>query len=66
MSSKVIFSSEDDKMLVELVGYHPCLYDSKHALYKDQTARKNVWEQISNKVNQPGIIVIILYYSYIT
>ncbi|XP_025425810.1 uncharacterized protein LOC112694528 [Sipha flava] len=53
MSSKVIFSSEDDKMLVELVGYHPCLYDSKHALYKDQTARKNVWEQISNKVNQP-------------
>lgn len=61
MSLKVIFTSEDDKMLVELVGCQPCLYDSKHALYKDQTVRKNAWKQISNKLNRPGIIIIILY-----
>ncbi|CAI6374329.1 unnamed protein product [Macrosiphum euphorbiae] len=53
MSSKITFSSEDDKTLAELVGYHPCLYDLKHTLYKDQTVRENVWKQISNEVNKP-------------
>lgn len=53
MSSKIKFSSEDDKTLAELVGYHPCLYDLKHTLYKDQTVRENVWKQISNEVNKP-------------
>jgi len=56
MSSKITFSSEDDLTLAELVGYHPCLYDLKHSLYKDQTVRENVWKQISNEV-KPGIII---------
>lgn len=37
MLSKVIFSSKNDEMLPELLGYHPRLYDFKHTLYKDQT-----------------------------
>jgi len=55
MSSKIVFSSEDDKVLSELVGCHPCLYDLKHSLYKDQTIRDNVWKQISNELNKPGM-----------
>lgn len=61
MSSKITFSSEDDKTLAELVGYHPCLYDLKHTLYKDQTVRENVWKEISNEVNKPGIIKLYYY-----
>ncbi|KAL4112519.1 hypothetical protein QTP88_016290 [Uroleucon formosanum] len=53
MSLKVVFSSEDDKVLSELVGCHPCLYDLKHSLYKDQTIRDNVWKQFSNELNKP-------------
>lgn len=55
MSSKVVFSSEEDKVLSELVGCHPCLYDLKHLLYKDQTIRDNVWKQIANELNKPGM-----------
>lgn len=55
MSSKIIFSSEDDKILSELVGCHPCLYDLKHKSYKDHTIREDVWKQISDELNRPGI-----------
>lgn len=50
MSSKVIFSSEDDAILAELVEYHPYLYDLKYT-YKHQAVRENVWKQILNKFN---------------
>lgn len=40
MSSKVTFSSEDDKMLAELIGFHPCLYDLKHICTVQKAASK--------------------------
>ncbi|KAE9521371.1 hypothetical protein AGLY_018193 [Aphis glycines] len=47
MSSKLIFSYEEDVMLVELVSNHPCLFDLKHQAYKDIQIREKVWKEIS-------------------
>lgn len=58
MSSNIMktgFSTEEDKTLAELVGFHPCLFDLGNPSYKNQIIKENVWKQISNELNRPGI-----------
>lgn len=58
MSSNIMktgFSTEEDKTLAELVGFHPCLFDLGNPSYKNQIIKENVWKQILNELNRPGI-----------
>lgn len=52
MASKFQFTHEEDVMLAEFVSKHPCLFDLKHPLYKNQQIRENVWEEISTNLKK--------------
>lgn len=54
MSSKVIFTFEEDSMLADYLSRRPCLYDLQHSAYKDQQIKENVWKEISKKLNKSG------------
>lgn len=52
---KTGFTTEEDKTSAELVWFHPCVFDLRHSTYKNQIIKENIWKQISNELNQPGI-----------
>lgn len=54
MSSKVIFTFEEDFMLADYVSRHPCLFDSQHNSYKDSQIKENVWKEISKNLKKSG------------
>ncbi|XP_054288967.1 uncharacterized protein LOC129004415 [Macrosteles quadrilineatus] len=47
-----VFTLEEDEKLVEAISPHPEIYNLRHPLYKDQRARNNVWEAISEEVGR--------------
>jgi 5'(3')-deoxyribonucleotidase len=53
-STQVTFSPEEDVKLAELVSGHPCIFNAQHALYKNQGVRDNVWQNISEDMNNNG------------
>lgn len=52
--NRLRFSLEEDEILINEMGKHPCLFDAKNKLYKDQVVRDNTWVLIAEIVGKTG------------
>lgn len=52
--SKLVFSPDDDELLVEEVRNNSVLYDLSHPKYKNIILKDELWKDISVKLKKSG------------
>ncbi len=45
--------------LIKLVSENECLFNMRSKYYRDQNVRNSAWENISQKLNMPGITLLL-------
>ena len=47
-----VFADEEEEVLINLISQHPAIFDCKHAHYKDQQIKENIWTEIAGALKK--------------
>lgn len=57
--NKVIFTTEEEGILIEFVKSNESLYNPQHALYKNPKNRAVLWMEIAKTINKTSEYILM-------